>query len=114
MTLPTVHQTPKAPTQNWWGRLNRFSRSAQVDLRLVPLSGDPDTVRITLAGKTIGTINRRPHDWFEVVSLEGKGARATCSCADVDGFLSYAALGESLTKHLQAYTALGEFYWLND
>lgn len=97
--------TLRALTPLWWSRFNRFQRQPlSPSLEFKPLSGDVDTVRLLRAGKTIGTLNRRPHDWFEIVSLEGRGARATTNACDIEGFLlQVVRFDRSLTAVLEAF-----------
>lgn len=92
-----------APRPRFWARFNQFSRTAQspvVGFR--PVNGDPDTVLLTLDGKVVGTINKRPHDWYLVTAMTGE--RVTVQTAEVDGLLipmvwDRLTLAESIAKH---------------
>lgn len=88
------HLFPCAPpAAPWWGRFNAFHRHpTALPLRLSGRDPSGYLCFIYVSDKVVGTLERRGHDWYTLVSLEGGTAR-TLRAPDVDGVLMRVSLG---------------------
>lgn len=96
----------------FWARFNRFCRRvSDPKLTFAPVSGDPDTCLIRVNDKVVGTLNRRPNEWYLISALEtsNAGQRATLQADDIESiFIGLVTAGLSLPQAIHRQVLLLE------